>query len=293
MTSLFPPSSPHSPVWSPPIKTQGRKFRLIAWIRRYAPAYSGRWVEPFMGSGSVAFNVAQADQEALLADNNPHLIAFYQAIQQHQVTPASVWAHCTAASPLLASRGRAYFEEIRARFNRHYDPHDFLLLSRLSFNGLVRFNRQGDFNASYSYSPHRLSPPAVVALATTIGEVQARLPAHWQVVCQPFEQTLAAVGPTDAVYCDPPYWGLHTQYYTPWTPACETCLIQRLQGLAGPWLLSTWSQSGDTTNPQLAQHWPKPAYEVLSYEHTYRIGPTLQQRPTVTEALIRPAGQAP
>ena len=56
----------------PPIKSQGIKTKLVSWIQSIIPGdFNGIWIEPFMGTGSVAFNVAP--QRAILCDANPHL----------------------------------------------------------------------------------------------------------------------------------------------------------------------------------------------------------------------------
>ena len=40
----------------PPIKSQGIKSKLVPWIMQIAPKTNGRWIEPFLGTGVVAFN---------------------------------------------------------------------------------------------------------------------------------------------------------------------------------------------------------------------------------------------
>ena len=67
-------------VQVPPIKCQGIKTKLVPTILRGIDRDpDGLWIEPFLGSGVVALNVAP--RRALLADSNPHLIRFYQAIK--------------------------------------------------------------------------------------------------------------------------------------------------------------------------------------------------------------------
>ena len=66
----------------PPIKSQGIKTKLVPWIRSVVPlGFDGTWIEPFMGTGAVAFNVAPS--RAILCDTNPHLIGFYAGIASH------------------------------------------------------------------------------------------------------------------------------------------------------------------------------------------------------------------
>ena len=67
-------------VLVPPIKCQGIKTKLVPLILRMIERnHESLWVEPFLGSGVVALNVAPA--RALLADANPHVVRFYKAIQ--------------------------------------------------------------------------------------------------------------------------------------------------------------------------------------------------------------------
>ena len=45
-------------VFVPPIKSQGIKTKLVGWIASNVEELQyDRWVEPFMGTGVVAFNV--------------------------------------------------------------------------------------------------------------------------------------------------------------------------------------------------------------------------------------------
>ena len=41
---------------------------------------SGKWIEPFLGTGVVAFN--SKAKSALLSDINPHIIRFYSDLQK-------------------------------------------------------------------------------------------------------------------------------------------------------------------------------------------------------------------
>lgn len=59
----------------PPIKSRGIKTKLVPWINSIIPyGFKGLWVEPFMGTGVVAFNLSPS--HAMLCDTNPHLINF-------------------------------------------------------------------------------------------------------------------------------------------------------------------------------------------------------------------------
>ena len=73
----------------PPIKSQGIKTKLIDWIKSSTENQEyERWVEPFMGTGVVGFNIRP--KKALMCDSNPHLINFYNGIKSKEITSAKV-----------------------------------------------------------------------------------------------------------------------------------------------------------------------------------------------------------
>lgn len=91
-------------VHVPPIKTQGIKTKLVPWISQYASLDAQTvWVEPFMGSGVVGFNLAP--KRALFSDTNVHIIDFYRSIQDGELTAASCRKFLESEGARLKSRG--------------------------------------------------------------------------------------------------------------------------------------------------------------------------------------------
>ena len=129
----------------PPIKSQGIKTKLVPWIGSIVPQdFDGVWIEPFMGTGVVAFNLAP--RHALLCDANPHLVNFYQAIADEDITAEIVRDFLNREGEKLLEQGASHYYLVRERFNRDHQPLDFLFLNRAGFNGMIRFNRKGEFN---------------------------------------------------------------------------------------------------------------------------------------------------
>ena len=72
-------------VYVPPLKIRGIKTKLVPLIQQTAPLSRDTvWIEPFMGSGVVGFNVAPP--KAVFSDTNPHIIQFYRQIQSKKIT---------------------------------------------------------------------------------------------------------------------------------------------------------------------------------------------------------------
>ena len=140
-------------VMVPPIKCQGIKTKLIPLIKRLVDwSFDGTWIEPFMGSGVVGFNLMP--HNALFADSNPHLINFYRMIAAGTLDSLQVRRYLECEGKILSERGQDYYYEVRQRFNRDHDPLDFLFLNRSCFNGLIRFNRRSGFNVSFCQKPN-------------------------------------------------------------------------------------------------------------------------------------------
>lgn len=78
----------------PPIKCQEIKTKLTKFIlSNISWRGNGRWIEPFLGSGSVLFNV-QPDY-AIAKDINPHIIRLYQMIYEGKIFSETVRKYLT------------------------------------------------------------------------------------------------------------------------------------------------------------------------------------------------------
>lgn len=76
-------------VYIPPIKIQGIKTKLVPLIKDNVLLEKDTiWVEPFMGSGVVGFNIKP--NKAIFADTNPHIINFYNSIKEKNIDSYTV-----------------------------------------------------------------------------------------------------------------------------------------------------------------------------------------------------------
>ena len=268
----------------PPIKCQGIKTKLTLWIRSIVPPdFDGRWIEPFMGSGVVAFNIRP--KQALLADSNPHLINMYQAISNGDITPASARQFLEAeGDKLRRSDGERYYV-VRERFNKYHDPLDFLFLNRSCFNGMIRFNRKNEFNVPFCRKPDRFSKSYVSKICNQIQAVSDILRfGHYEFVCQDFSDTIRESNDQDLIYCDPPYIGRHTDYFNDWNEDLESALAKTLSSLRCKFILSTWHSNQFRENDLIESVWS--GYNVLTRAHFYHVGAKEKNRNPILEALI-------
>ncbi|OQY59997.1 MAG: hypothetical protein B6245_03720 [Desulfobacteraceae bacterium 4572_88] len=179
-----------SKIAVPPIKCQGIKTKLVTWIRAVLPDnFTGRWIEPFMGSGVVAYNIRPG--KALLCDTNPHLIRFYNSIKHGEITSDHVSDFLRSEGEKLENKGQDYYYEVRERFNKNLKPLDFLFLNRSCFNGMIRFNKKGGFNVPFCRKPQRFGQAYVTKIVNQVSYVQTLLNYQdFEFKCQNFETTI-------------------------------------------------------------------------------------------------------
>jgi DNA adenine methylase len=279
---------------APPIKCQGIKTKLVPFIFRnirWDESKGGRWIEPFLGSGVVVLNLAP--ERALLTDTNQHIIHFYQAIQQGEMTPAAVREYLFHAGRQLEQQGENYYYEVRDRFNRTGSPFDFLFLNRACFNGLMRFNQNGEFNVPFCRKPHRFTPAYITKITNQISWVSCQMRGkEWEFRVASWEEALRVASPDDFVYLDPPYIGRHTDYYNHWDMNDTLRLAQAMRQLPCGYALSMWLENRYRRNGLIDMLWND--LELRVYRHFYHIGATEELRNWMLEALlIRPGFAVP
>ena len=271
-------------IFVPPIKSQGIKTKLTEWISTNVENVSyERWVEPFMGTGVVAFNVRP--KKALLCDSNPHLIKFYNAIKDKKITSGIVKRHLTEEGKKLLESDGKYYYEVRTRFNLEGNPLDFLFLSRSCFNGMMRFNRKGGFNVPFCKKPNRFAQALVTKITNQVENISKIIEnGDYTFKHQDFKQTLNEINPNDLVYSDPPYIGRHVDYFDSWTEDEEIILNNGLNKSNVSFILSTWLSNKYRTNDYVFSVWQN--CFVSTKEHFYHVGGKESNRNAVYEALL-------
>ncbi len=273
-------------IYVPPIKIQGIKTKLVPLIQEMVTLSANAvWVEPFMGSGVVGFNIRPA--EAIFADKNPHIINFYNSIKNGSITSGKVRSFLEFEGKLLEEGGDLYYYKVRDRFNEAHDPLDFLFLNRSCFNGMIRFNKKYCFNVPYGHKPKRFSKAYVTKIVNQVKYIEECLQGNnWTFLCQSFEKTIAiAFEMKNAfIYCDPPYIGRHIDYFDTWNEEDELSLRSSLLGSNSKFMLSTWDFNQYRKNEYIEKMWSF-CYKI-NKEHYYHVGAKEANRKPMMEALL-------
>jgi DNA adenine methylase len=261
----------------PPIKSQGIKTKLVPWIMEIAPKTDGKWIEPFLGTGVVAFNSGY--KKALLNDTNPHIINFYKGIQQKTITAPLMRQYLEHEGELLSKaddNGYDHYRKVRERFNREFSPFDFIFLSRAGFNGMMRFGKKGNWNIPFCKKPDRFAQ-------AYISKVIKPEP-DWTFYNNSFADIIPLATENDIIYCDPPYYGRYVDYYNGWTEQDEELLFNLLSATKAKFILSTWHHNDWRENEMISKFWNK--FNIVTKDHFYHSGGNIENRRTIVEALV-------
>jgi DNA adenine methylase len=223
--------SPQSAITRPLLKWAGGKRQLLPQLRPFYPAAFNRYIEPFVGSGAVFFDLHGAGRlrghGAVLIDANADLIGCYQTVRD---APDEVAGELDVLAEAHARGGRAQYYTVRdGLFNplrdrlRRSDGHIaytpalaamLIYLNRTGFNGLFRLNARGAFNVPAG----RYERPKIVDRDKLARVADALSRPAVQLTWDSFESALDVAAAGDFLYFDPPYAPLtRTANFTSYT----------------------------------------------------------------------------
>lgn len=177
------------------LKWVGSKARIVEQLLPLLPS-GKRFVEPFIGSGTVFLNVNY--DSYILSDLNPDLINTFCWVRDDL---AGIY---NATYALFTSEIDYY--SIRREYNLEKDRYSlinaarFIYLNRHCFNGVYRCNKKGDFNVPKgSYNSVFFPKDALINFSNKLNETRSII-----YNCN-FKQAINNTCEGDVIYCDPPY----------------------------------------------------------------------------------------
>ncbi|EDM1757063.1 DNA (cytosine-5-)-methyltransferase [Salmonella enterica subsp. diarizonae] len=191
------PAEEHTPrTWCRPfLKWAGGKFGVIDDLLAHMP-HGHRLIEPFAGGGSIFLNAGF--DEAIVSDACQDLILTYQVMQREPLALIG-----KANVMFREGNNPEYFDDIKVRFNRRDMTQmeraaAFIYLNRHCYNGLMRYNRQGEFNVGFGKYRQPYFPLAEL-------EAFSAVASRCTFAVADCNDTVALAGEGDVVFCDPPY----------------------------------------------------------------------------------------
>lgn len=187
-----------------PIPYQGSKRKLAKTILACFPQDTNRLIEPFAGSAAITLAAAYCAQAQsfVLNDLNSALIELWQLI----INCPNKIAH--AYEKLWNEQHdheRAFYDKVRAQFNKTHRPDYFLYLLVRCVKSAVRYNMQGEFNQS---PDNRRKGTRPATMTTNISTASQLLKGKTLLTADDYKRVVLEATPADLVYMDPPYQGV-------------------------------------------------------------------------------------
>ena len=187
-----------------PIPYQGSKRLVAREIVAYFPGDVDTLIEPFAGSAAVTILAAASGlaKRFAISDSNAPLMALWDEIVSRPDALASAYA---ALWTEQEGDERAFYDRIRAEFNRSHRPDHLLYLLARCVKASVRYNAFGEFNQS---PDNRRKGTRPCAMERHIHRTARLLAGRTHLKTGDFRDALSTAAPADLIYMDPPYQGV-------------------------------------------------------------------------------------
>jgi DNA adenine methylase len=235
-----------------PLFYVGDKYKLVKEIKTHFPTVINRFIEPFVGGGSVYLNVNA--NEYLLNDINNYIIdihkflcsytgrekAFYDLIFsiihkynfscscEKDIVPAELKQRYVKT--YYARFNKENFNRLKADYNqsRERNVAELYILLIYGFNRMIRFNSSGDYNlpvGNVDFNQNVYNALSDYFVLNTAKKTQ------W--FNQDFKSFLNTIEyeQNDFMYLDPPYLITFSEYNKLWNEQTEQDLLQLLDTL--------------------------------------------------------------
>ena len=274
-----------------PIKIQGKKTKLVPNIIENINLNSDSiWIEPFLGSGEVLFNINP--NKAVVSDTNKLIIDFYKKIQSKEITSEIVRSFLEEHGKKLEENGENYYYKMRDIFNRTFDPLYFLFLNRACFNGMIRFNSKNEFNVPFCKKDNRFAKAYITKIVNQVKNIEEIICSHgdnWKFVCCDWKETFNEFknNKNAFFYFDPPYVNRYSDYFNKWEIEENNDFFNTLTSNKINFILSNWYSNSYRQNDVLINSFPNTKYDIIKIEHFYHIGAKESNRNAIIECLIK------
>lgn len=202
-------------MFQPVIKWSGSKRSQCENIIKYFPKEIDTYYEPFCGGASVCRALTESKDHKVnkfvCSDLNRDLINLWNAVKNRPKEVADyykiLWTEMNKNDDKAIKR--AYFENVRERYNKERNPLDFMFIMRTTTNGMPRYNSKGEFNNSFHITRNGINPDTLEKIifewSDLLNENNVEFRHCSYIEIEPQEN--------DFIYMDPPYANTKGMYF--------------------------------------------------------------------------------
>lgn len=235
-------------MFQPVIKWSCSKRSQASEIIKYFPKQIDTYFEPFCGGASVLRALINSDikvRKYVCSDLNGGLIELWNKIKYKPQEVAGyyekLWNEMNGDHTKDSVYKRTYFESVRNRYNKEHSPLDFMFLNRTCFNGLIRYNKIGEFNSPYHLNRDGITPNKLRKIIFEWSDLL--FTRNISFICCPYDYIVPSEN--DFIYLDPPYANTNGMYF-----GCfdNNKMFEWLKNVKCKWAMSYDGISGKTDN---------------------------------------------
>lgn len=242
----------------PVIKWTGSKRSQAGQIINLMPKEIDTYYEPFVGGGSVFAKLIEACEEGkikvnrfILSDINKELIEIFMIIKHYpqKLIDDYVKRYETLAKNKTEQERNIHYVNVRNQYNKLSDndpirPYVFYWLLRTCFNGLIRYNKNWEFNTAYhptrlGMRPDKLTP-IIMEWSIMMNKYNVEL------IHGDYKEVISSAKGNDFIYMDPPYAKSAGMYFA--NEFNKEELFEFINKLSCKWALSYDGTSGKENN---------------------------------------------
>lgn len=239
------------------IKWTGSKRKIAKAIFSLFPE-ANRYFEPFLGGGALLYLASYKYQDLFANDIYQPLIDFWTQLQKN---PVEVIESYRKNWLKLQEDFPDYYYVVRNRFNKKPNGNDLLFLSRTCTNGIIRFNKNGEFNNSLHVTRKGMNPELFERIVLEWYNVIKKV----EFTCEDFFLLKSIMKKNDFVYLDPPYLNSKNRYFSNLDYNRLLEFLEELNSKDVKWILSFDGRRGKT---DLTVDLPKDIYKKHIYIDT-------------------------
>lgn len=189
----------------PFIHYMGGKRRLLKVINRRLPRKFNNYYEPFVGGGSLFFNLQY--KQSFISDFNEELIITYKTIKSNvEALILDLKKHQYTKEYYISIRNQDRDAVAFAKMSNLERASRFLYLNKTGFNGLYRVNKKGQNNVGYNKKDQ-----AVNYDSENLRLVSVNLQ-NVEIEHSDFNSIKEKIKSEDFIYLDSPYLGSDQNY---------------------------------------------------------------------------------
>ena len=212
------------------IKWTGSKRSQAEQIANIFPN-AKRYIEPFLGGGSILYHATSHFPICIGNDLYKPLIDIWEQVKTNPVDVYNTYKEDWEA---LQKKFPEYYYDVRSRFNLNKNGNDLLFLTRTCTNGIIRFNKDGDFNNSLHVTRRGMQPEKF-KLIVLDWSVKLK---NTSFTCGDFSVLEEEITKNDFLYLDPPYLNSKNRYISNLEPEKLFNFLEKINSIGAKWAMS-------------------------------------------------------